>query len=100
MPFTSGVHIACTTITTRANATLTGDIVSSDTFPTGSGTSTPTASDNTATEIAAAVDVWVSYGAAPADPALPTTPRLVVRAGETRNLFLRSGFVVRVAAVA
>lgn len=92
MAFT-GMHIACGYINAPADAALMGPVIWSQTMA-GAGTTTraaPKRGDNDfgrggadlSFEIAAAVDAFVAIGPA---PDASVGPRLLVRAGETRNV--------------
>jgi hypothetical protein len=94
----TGVMVSCTTVTERSGASLTSDIQWSQSFNSGTGvTSNQVQSDNLMFEVAAAQDTYVCFGDTPDNPASAASRRILVRAGETRNLFAQKGHRVAVA---
>jgi hypothetical protein len=104
----AGLHVACGHIDIKEGAVLMGSLSWSQTF-SGALTSTVTTTQGASEpgpkgqsftvaplgfEITTSVDAWVSWGGSP-DPTQTTgtksTARILVRAGETRNVFCKNG---------
>lgn len=94
MPFSSGLHVVCGTVSERDNASLLREIYWARTLDTPGTTDLAvptTANISVMFEVSASVDSFVSRGPTPPDPASVMNRRILVRAGETRNVFCDPG---------
>ncbi|MDV2987018.1 UNVERIFIED_CONTAM: hypothetical protein Q9R58_22165 [Methylobacteriaceae bacterium AG10] len=94
MAFSSGIHVVCCTVSERDNAALLREVYWARTMSGAGATdiAVPTGANTSVMfEIAAGVDAFITRGATPPDPASASSPRVLVRAGETRNLFCDPG---------
>jgi hypothetical protein len=92
----AGLHVVCASVGARADASLIINAAWSQTM-TSAGTTAQAALPGVSNvfEIAAAADSWVAIGSAPdATQTISTgssSARILVRAGETRNIFCNPG---------
>jgi hypothetical protein len=85
----SGVHVACVNINLSNGASLIGKVSWSQTMTAAGTTASSAPNDrNMSFEISAAADAYVATGATPDAAA---GPRVLVRAGETRQTRLGGG---------